>query len=337
MRTSQGLAVTAESPRILRTFGGKLGPSPGFMLVSFHKETSMTYSVAPPYAGPIPEPISRLDSLIVSAKADLVAAEAAVDAASAAIEAIEPHPHAHGHTAGEDCAYAGVGPEQFLSLAGLLAQPWRATLHVIETVQQQQNLDYLLKAFPVAITKIGDTLIDDGAEVLDARGSLLEQDLLELFERKPVVALGLVWRLFGFHRRDRHAWVGIFAYNGRLSALTESTGVFAENTMLGDALAATVAACRPLLIEVGKEELRRRAARRDAERQASWAEIPGAYRERGPWRGWAPTKGQRHLMQRIDAARCLPMAAIGRRGDTSDWITRAGGNPRFEPTNVEKS
>lgn len=297
----------------------------------------MTRSVTPPYASRNPDPNSRLDSLIANARADLVAAETAVDAASAVIEAIEPHPHAHGYTAGEDCTYAGVGPEHFLPLAGLLAQPWRAALDVIVTVQQQRDLDYLLKAFPAAIAEIGDSLIDDGAELLDARGDRVEQDLAELFERKQIVALGLVWRLFGFHSRDRDSWVGIFAYRSDLPALIESTGIVADRTMLGDALAAMVTACRPLLIEVGKEELRRRAAQRDAERQASWGEVSEAYRQRGPWRGWSPTKRQRHLIQRIEAARSLPMATIGRRGDTSDWITGAGGNPRFAPTNVEKS
>ncbi|HEX8486546.1 hypothetical protein [Sphingomonas sp.] len=296
----------------------------------------MPHSVIPPYAGPIPDPSSRLDSLIADARADLAAAEIAVDAASAVIEAIEPHPHAHGHTAGEDCTYAGIGADHFLPLAGLLSQPWRAALDVIVMAQKQQNFDYLLKAFPAAIADVGDTLIDDGADLLDARSDRLEQDLSELFERKPIVALGLIWRLFGFHRRDRDPWVGIFAFRSDLPALIVSTGMIAEDTMLGDALAATVTACRPLLAEVGKEELCRRAARRDAERQASWAEVPEAYRQRGSWRGWAPTKRQRHLMQRIEAARCLPMAATGRRGDTSDGITRAGGNPRFALTGVEK-
>lgn len=297
----------------------------------------MTYRIVPPYAVPFNEPLSRLDSLIADARADLAAAEAAVDAASAVIEAIEPHFHAHGYTAGEDCAYAGVGPELFLLLAGLLAQPWRAALEVMMTVQREQDHDYLLKAFPTAIANIGDTLIDDGAELLEARSDRVEQDLPELFERKPTVALGLIWRLFGFHRRDRDSWVGIFAYRSDLSALIESTNVISDNTMLGDALAAAVTACGPMLAEVGKEELLRRDARRAAERQASWAEVPEDYRQRGPWRGWAPTKGQRHLMQRIEAARCLPIAPTGRRGDTSDWITGAGGNPRFNQANEEQA
>lgn len=291
----------------------------------------------PFYADPIPDLLSRLDSLIAHATAVLAAAETAVDAATAVIEAIEPHPHAHGHTAGEDCIFAGIGPEHFLPLAGLLAQPWRATLDLIVTIQQQNGFDYLLKAFPGAIADIGDTLINDGAELLDALGDRVEQDLRELFERKPVVALGLVWRLFGFHCRNRDAWVGIFAYGGSLSALINSTDVLGEDVTLGDAFATTVAACRPLLATIGKEELCSRAARRDAERQASWAEVPADYRDQGAWRGRGPTKRQRHMIQRIEAARCLPMATAGRRGDTSDWISLAGENPRFAPANVEKS
>lgn len=297
----------------------------------------MTYSIVPPYAVPFNEPLSRLDRLIADARAELAVADAGVVAASDAIEEIEPHFHAHGYTAGEDCAYAGVGLEHFLPLAGLLAQPWRAALDAVVVAQREQDLDYLLKAFPAAIADIGDTLINDGAQLLDARSDRVEQNLPELFERKPIVALGLIWRLFGFHCRYRDSWVGIFAYRADLSAFIESTVVVAENTMLGDALAATVAACGPLLAEVGKEELRRRAAMRDAERQASWAEVPEAYRKSGSWRGWAPTKGQRHLMQRIEAARGLPIAAIGRRGDASDWITGAGGNPRFNQANEEQA
>lgn len=337
MRTSETPVGPRKSRRNLRAVGGKLGAVAGCILGSFPEETSVTYSIITPYAAAFSEPLSRLDSLIADATAELAVADAAVDAASAAIEAIEPHFHAHGYTAGEDCVYAGVGPELFLPLAGLLAQPWRAALDAIVTIQREQGFDYLLKAFPTAIADIGDTLIDDGAELLDARSDRVEQNLPELFERKPIVALGLIWRLFGFHCRYRDSWVGLFAYHSDLSALIESTVVVAENTLLGDALAAAVTACRPLLAEVGKEELRRRAALRDAERQASWAEVPEAYRKGGSWRGWAPTKGQRHLMQRIEAARGLPVAATGRRGDASEWITDVGGNPRFNQANEEQA
>lgn len=336
MRNNALLAVSAESPEKLRAFGGKFGALPEPILASFRKETSMTRPVIPPYAGPIPDPISRLDSLIAAAKAELAAADAEVDTATTAIKAVEPHPHAHGYTAGEDCIYAGIGPEHFLPLAGLLAQPWPEALGMIVRIQQQHGFDYLLKAVPAAIGELGDTLIEDGAELLDARRDHIEQDLHDLFERKPVVALGLVWRLFGFHNYDRLAWHGIFACGESVSAMIESTGDIGKDVSLGDALAITVVANHGLLTEIGKEELRRRAARREAERQASWAEVPQAYRDGGFWRGLAPTKRQRHLMQRIEAARSLPMTATGRRGDTSDAIERAGGNPRFPDNDAEE-
>ena len=337
MRTSKHQVEIVENPRDLRVFGGKLGASVGFMMVSFLKEAIMVYSVTEPSAAPITEPLSHLNGLIEAAKLELLAAEAAVDIASAALGGIEPHPHAHGHTAGKDCIYAGIGAEQYVNLAGLLAQPWRRTLGIIEMVKQESNYDYLLKALPLVMAEMGDSLVDDGTALLAARANRLEQDLPKLFERKPVVVLGLIWRLFGFHCRDSEAWVGIFAYRGDLSVLITSTGDMGEDVTLGDALTAAVAANHFFLTVVGKDELCRRAASRDAERQASWADVPNAYRESGSWRGWAPTKRQRHLMHRIETARGLPLATVGRRGDTSDWIIGAGGNPRFAPTNVEKS
>ncbi len=297
----------------------------------------MTYSLKPPYADRASERLYRLDGLIAAAEADIVAADAAVAAVSADIETIEPHPHAHGHTAGEDCAYAGIGAEHFLPLAGLLAQPWREALGTVVTIQQQCRFDYLLKAFPAAMAVIGDTLIDDGADVLDSRSDRLDQDLRELFARKPVVALGLVWRIFGFHSRDRDAWVGAFAYRSSLSELIGSNDDLADDMSLGDALAATVASHHTFLTEVGARELHCRAERRDAERQASWAKVPETYREAGSWRSRSLTKRQWHLMQRIEAVRCLPIVSNGRRGDTSDRITRAGGNPRFAAAGEVKS
>lgn len=337
MRNSAILAISAESRGNLRPFCGKFGASTELMLASFRKETSMTRPVIPLCAGPIPDRLSHLDSLIATAEAELAAAEAEVDAATTAIKAVEPHPHAHGYTAGEDCIYAGLGHGHFLPLAGLLAQPWPEALGMIVRIQQQHGFDYLLKAIPAAIAEFGDTLIDHGAELLDARSDHIEQDLRELFERKPVVAIGLVWRLFGFHNYDHLAWLGIFASGDSVSSMIESTGDIGKDVSLGDALASTVVANHTLLTEIGKEELRRRAARRDVERQASWAEVPQAYRDGGSWRGLAPTRRQRHLMQRIEAARSLPMTATGRRGDTSDAIERAGGNPRFPNNDAEEA
>jgi len=329
--------IDTINPRNSPSFGGKLGPPAGLMLAFHRKETCMNHPVSPPQANVSLNPLARLDAMIVVANAEIAAAQADVDVATAEIEAIEPHPHAHGYTAGGDCIYASIGPDHFLPLAGLLARPWPATLGTIETFQQRHAFDYLLKAVPAAIVDIGETLADDGIKLINARRHYLDQDLSALYRRKPELALGMVWLMFGFHRRDRHAWVGAFAYGERLSALIGSTDGITDTISLGDALAAAVAAHPVVLSSIGLRELHRRAASRDAERQASWAEVPESYREAGPWRGWAPSKRQRHLMQRIEEARCLPTTATGRRGATSDWITTAGGNPRFDTSNGEQA
>ena len=140
----------------------------------------------------------------------------------------------------------------------------------------------------------------------------------------------MVWRLVGFDRRDRDPWVGAFACGERLTALIASSDGVTSLTPFGDALAAAVTTHRAELSTIGADELHARAARRDAERQASWAEVDEAYRDTGKWRERAPTKRQRHLMQRIEAARSLPMPLAAPRGASSDAITGAGGNPRFE-------
>lgn len=324
------------NPRNLRSFSGNLGSSAWLILVFFREETSMKYPLSRPDAGSTPNSLSRLDAMIAAAKAEIDGAQAVSEAATAEITAIEPHPHAHGYTAAGDCTYASIDPDHFLSVAGLLARPWQGALSVIETIQKQQGLDYLLKAFPAAIAHIGETLADDGTTFLDARRDHINQYLPDLYKRKPVLALGMIWPLFGFHRRDRDAWVGAFAYCDSLSALIGSTDGITEEMSLGDALAAVVAAHPVVLTAIGLRELHRRAAKRDAERQASWAEVPKPYREAGSWRGWAPSKRQRHLMQRIEAAGCLPTTATGRRGAMSDWIAAAGGNPRFNKSNEEQ-
>lgn len=329
--------IDTINPRNSPSFGGKLGAPAGFMLASHRKEICMNHPVSPPQANISLNPLARLDAMIAVANAEIAAAQADVDTATAEIEAIEPHPHAHGYTAAGDCSYASIGTDHFLSLAGLLARPWPATLGTIETIQQQHAFDYLLKAFPAAIADIGGTLAKDGIKIIDARRDYLDQDLSALYRRKPELALGMVWRMFGFHRRDRNAWVGAFACGESLSALIGSTDGITKEMSLGDTFAAVVAAHPVVLTAIGLRELHRRAARRDAERQASWAKVPESYREAGPWRAWAPSKRQRHLMQRIEAARCLPTSELGRRGATSDRITTAGGNPRFDKFNEEQS
>jgi hypothetical protein len=307
------------------------------MPLSFHKETSMSHRLFASCIQATDDPVARLDAMIADARSAVIAADAEVAATSAEIAAIEPHPHAHGHTAAGDCTYASIQPQHFLPLAGLLAQPWSPMLATIETIRQEQGFDYLLKAFPDGFATLGDTLVHDGSRLIDDRAERVDDDLAALFARKPMLVLGMVWRLFGFDRRDRDAWVGIFAYGADLSALVSSTDSITAMTMFGDALAMTVAAHRIELSATGVRELHKRSARRDAERQASWAEVPEDYRLRGSWRGQTMTKGQRHMMQRIEAARGLPMPIAMRHGASSDAITGAGGNPRFGSSGEENA
>ena len=309
--------------------GGKFHASPRPMRVSHRKETRVTYPLFPPHAGVPRDPVARLDALIAEARSEITAAEAEIAAITADIAAIEPHPHAHGHTAAGDCTYAGLEPTHFLPLAGLLAQPWPEALGTIETIRTEQEADYLLKAFPGAFAVFGERLIDDGSVLIDTRADRVDDDLTELFSRRPMLATGMVFRLFDFHRRDRDAWVGTFAYGAGLAALIAATEDVTGTTMFGDALAVAVSAHRAELAATGAHELHERAARRNAERQASWAEVDEEYRRSGSWRGRAPTKGQRYMMQRIEAARSLPMPVAARRGASADAITGAGGNPRF--------
>lgn len=308
-----------------------------FMLASFRQETSMNHLIFQLDPETIRDPAARLDAMIAAARTDAEAADAEVAKVGNEIAAIEPHPYAHGHTAAGDHAYAAIGPEHFLSLAGLLAQPWTEALARVEAIRHDEGFDYLLKAFPATLADADGALDGVGASLIEVRADRLDGDLTALFARKPMLAVGMVWRLFGFDRRDRDAWVGAFASGERLIALVAATEGVSAATMFGDTLAATVMAHRDELSTIGAAELHARAARRDAERQASWAALPENYRLAGSWRGWSPTKRQRHLMQRIESARGLPMPATARRGASSDAIAGAGGNPRFDIRGGEKA
>ncbi len=315
-----------------RVFDGNLGVKATGTMISFWKEI-IVKNFATPLARGIPvDPLDRLTALSAAARADMAAAEAEAAKAEADMDAIEPHLHAHGYTAGGDCLYAGVQPGHRLALAGLLARPWRFPLATLEVAKHKHELDYLLKAFPSVLDHGGDVLADEGATALINCG----EAVADKFVHKPMLAIGMVWRLFGFHHRDRVAWIGAFAYRGGLSRLVDGTAGVHRDTALGDALTATVKTHAALLSPIGEHELHARAARRDAGRQASWSSVPESYREQGPWRNRASTKGQRHMMQRIEAARGLPMIEYGRRGDSSEWIADAGGNPRFRQSNEEQ-
>lgn len=285
-----------------------------------------------------PAPIIRLDALIANAQAELAAAKAQVASAEAELAAIEPHPHAHGHTAGGDCRYAGFRSEHRLPLAALLATPWEEALGNVEAAALAMQADYLLKGFPILLDcqsrQLGEQeFAERGAAVIAARaGPGAVQSSLE-----PMLAIGMVWHLFGFHHRDRYAWVGAFARPGSLRQRVASTAEVTSETAFGDALTATIKAQSEEFALWGRREMVRRAEARDAERQASWAAIPEQYRESGSWRSKAPTKRQRHLMQRIEAARSLPITIPGRRGDVSDWIKTSGGNPRFARLSEEEA
>ncbi|MDJ0278818.1 hypothetical protein QLH51_18660 [Sphingomonas sp. 2R-10] len=318
-----------RSPRV---FDGNIRTKATGTVIFFCKEITVKNPTAP-FQTAIPhDPVDRLDALIAAARADMAAAEAEAAKAEADIAAIEPHPHAHGYTAGGDCRYAGFQPGHRLALAGLLARPWRFTLERLEVAKLRENLDYLLKAFPSVLDDGGIGLAEEGATALTKRGEVVA----DAFAHKPTLGIGMVWRAYGFHHRDCIAWVGAFAYRGGLSLLVDRTAGVDRDTPLGDVLTATVKTHARLLTPIGEQELHARAARRDACRQASWSSVPEAYRENGPWRDRAPTKGQRHIMRQIEAARGLPMIEIGRRGDSSEWIADAGGNPRFRQSNEEQ-
>ncbi|WP_303762746.1 hypothetical protein [Sphingobium yanoikuyae] len=314
-------------------FGGNLRSTATGTVISFCKEITVPNPTIPFATGIPHDPVDRLTWLIAAARIDMAAAEAEAAMAEADMEAIEPHPYAHGHTAGGDCRYAGFQPEHRLALAGLLTRPWRHALATLEVAKHTHDLDYLLKAFPSVLDADRDALANEGAAALIERG-VSDADR---FAEKPLLAIGIVWRAFGFHHRDRRAWVGAFAYRGGLHNLVLATAGVTSGTTLGDALTTTVQAHSPLLSQIGQRELHDRAARRDAERQASWASVDADYREHGSWRSRAPTRHQRRLMQRIEATRSLPMGDASRRGVTSDWITAAGGNPRFDPNGGEKA
>lgn len=315
-----------------RVFDGNIRAKATGTVISFCKEITVKNSAAPfPIAIPH-DPVDRLNALIAAARADMAAADAEAAKAEADMVAIEPHPHAHGYTAGGDCRYAGLKPRHRLALAGLLARPWRFPLVTLEVAKLNKRLDYLLAAFPSVLADGGDGLAEEGATALTKRG----EPVADKVAHDPMLGIGMVWRPFGFHHRDRIAWVGAFAYRGGLSQLVDRTAGVDRDTPLGDALTATVKTHATLLAPIGERELLARAARRDAQRQASWSAVPETYREQGPWRDRAPTKLQRHMMQRIEAARGLPMIELGRRGDSSAWIADAGGNPRFQQSDEEQ-
>jgi hypothetical protein len=315
------------------TFGGNFRATATGTVILCSKEITVR-NPAFPFASDIPQdPIDRLKAMIAAARADMAAAESEAAKAEADMEAIEPHPHAHGYTAGGDCRYAGIQPGHRLALAGLLARPWRFPLATLEVAKHKYELDYLLKAFPSVLDAGGTVLADEGAMALINRG----EAVADKFAHKPMLGIGMVWRLVGFHHRDRIAWVGAFAYRGGLSRLVDDTAGVGSDTALGEALTVTVKTHATLLAQLGEHELHARAARCDAQRQASWSSVPDAYREQGPWRDRAPTRRQRHLMRRIEAARGLPMIETGRRGATADRITTAGGNPRFDLSRGEKA
>lgn len=319
--------------RNLRAFGGNLRSIATSTVISFCKENTVKNPTIL-FTTDIPlDPVGRLTSLIAAARADIASADAEAAKAEADMEAIEPHPHAHGYAAGGDCRFAGFQPGHRLALAGLLARPWRFALERLEVAKHNQDVDYLLKAFPSVLEADGSDLADEGAMALVERG----EAVADRFAQRPMLGIGMVWRLFGFHHRDRFAWVGAFAYRGGLSSLALGTAGVTGDTTLGEALTATVKTHTALLAPLGERELHARAARRDAQRQASWSDVPEAYREHGPWRDRAPTKRQRHLMQRIETARGLPMIDTGRRGATADRITTSGGNPRFNWSRGEKA
>ena len=234
---------------------GKFDASSRPMPVSFHKEIDMRYPLFLPGKDISRDPAAWLDALIADARSAMIAADAEVAAITAEIAAIEPHPHAHGHTAAGDCKHASIQPQHFLPLAGLLAQPWPEALGTVETIRTEQGFDYLLEAFPGAFATSGDRLVDDGAVLIQARADRIHDDLTELFSRKPMLATGMIFRLFGFDRRNRDAWVGTFAFGASLSALIAATEDVSDLTMFGDALAAVVAARHAELSAVGAREL----------------------------------------------------------------------------------
>lgn len=314
-------------------FGGNLPAAATGTVISFCKEITVKHPIIPFTSNVSIDPADRLASLITTARADIAAADAEAAQAEADMEAIEPHPHAHGYAAGGDCRYAGLRPDHHLPLAALLTQPWRMALDALEDAQRQHGLDYLLKAVPIVLDEKGSEFADNGATALSALGL----DATARHEHKPFLAIGMLWHAFGFHCRDRHAWIGLFAYDGRVSHIVAATPDITATTTLGEALAVTAKMRIALLTPLGERELHARAARRDAERQASWSAVPESYREHGAWRERAPTKRQRHLMQRIESALGLPMIETGRRGTTADRITTAGGNPRFNPSRGEKA
>lgn len=319
-----------KNPRKPRLSSGPFCAESVPMLISFQQEISMNHIVYQTSSDAFLDPVERLNAMIAAARADVAAAKADASAAAKGLAAIEPHPFAHGYQAAGDCLDAGILPGHFLALAGLLAQPWKETLESLEDIKQQLGDQYLLKAFAAVFEVVDGALDAAGAALVDARADRVDGDLIALFKRRPDVALGMVWRLFGFDRRHANGWMGTFACGERLSTLVASTDLVDDTTMLGDALAATVAGHWDELSAIGAAERHARASHRYAERQASWAALPDEYRLAGPWRGWAPTKQQRRLMQRIESRRGLPMPIDTRRGASADAITGAGGNPRFD-------
>lgn len=272
-------------------------------------------------------PFAYLDELITAESLEVAKAEGLLAASTIRIRSVEPHPFAHGYTAGEDCRHAGFSEEHFDALPGLLRLPWKPGMDVVEAACRRKQLNYLLKAFPSALDNYRAPLVrlkPASLTDLPAKG----------FRRDPFLGIGMIWFEIGFRRRDRDAWVGAFASGPSLRDLIAATPDLTSDSTFGAALYAAVHFWRSRLEPLGTHELLRRAAERYAARQASWSAIDVAYREYGAWRERAATKRQRHQIERIEAAHGLAGTAQPKRGEASDWISHAGGNPRI--ANFEK-
>lgn len=109
-------AIIGNGGKQLRN-SGRFGSSRRFMPLSFHKERNMSHPLFASCIQATDDPVARLDAMIADARSAVTAADAEVAVISTEIAAIEPHPHAHGHTAAGDCTYASIQPQHFLPLA----------------------------------------------------------------------------------------------------------------------------------------------------------------------------------------------------------------------------
>lgn len=270
---------------------------------------------------------TSLDGLISSASRELVDAEQELAAAGARLRSVEPHPFAHGYSAGGDCRYAGLRPEHFEPLLGMFAFNWSLILEIIEADCRRCRHAYLLKAVPAVLDRYREQLVrlrPERPKPLTAKALM----------RDPFLGIGMAWFEIGFRRSDEDAWVGAFASGPHLRALMAATPEVVPDTSFGAALAATVHFWSARLQPLGCRERLLRAAERYAARQASWSEVDPEFRAHGPWRERPATKSQRHQIERIELAQGRLGPPLPLRGEASDWIAQAGGNPRF--ANLEK-